>query len=221
MAKKLWQPSGERIHNSHMYRFMTGVNEKHGLECTAYDDLYQWSIHHIPDFLGGHVGFRRYSGVPALRPGGGRSHPNAGGRAGSRGRASILRKTFSGFGTTVWRSSSGAEDRPPVTITYAELYDEVARVARSLREASGFSPETGWRVFMPNMPETIVAMLAAVSLGATWSSCSPDFGIKGVLDRFGQIRPPCPLHGERVPVQGQGVRFPRPGGGHPQGPPLH
>jgi acetoacetyl-CoA synthetase len=80
------------------------------------------------------------------------------------------------------------EDRVEKRMTYAELYDEVASVARSLNQAG---VRTGDRVvgFMPNMPETIIAMLAATSMGATWSSCSPDFGIKGVLDRFGQIKP--------------------------------
>jgi acetoacetyl-CoA synthetase len=65
---------------------------------------------------------------------------------------------------------------------------EVSRVAAALEKAG---VEPGDRVvgFMPNMPESIIAMLAAASLGATWSSCSPDFGIKGVLDRFGQIQP--------------------------------
>ena len=73
-------------------------------------------------------------------------------------------------------------------MTYAELYREVARVASSLKDTG---VREGDRVvgFMPNMPETIIAMLAAASMGAIWSSCSPDFGIKGVLDRFGQIRP--------------------------------
>jgi acetoacetyl-CoA synthetase len=80
------------------------------------------------------------------------------------------------------------ENRVDKRMTYAELHDEVASVARSLKQAG---VQTGDRVvgFMPNMPETIVAMLAAASMGATWSSCSPDFGIKGVLDRFGQIKP--------------------------------
>ncbi|MEA3427901.1 MAG: acetoacetate--CoA ligase, partial [Thermodesulfobacteriota bacterium] len=75
-----------------------------------------------------------------------------------------------------------------IKITYAELYNEVARVAKSLK-AAGI--QAGDRVvgFMPNLPETIIAMLATTSIGATWSSCSPDFGIKGVLDRFGQIKP--------------------------------
>jgi acetoacetyl-CoA synthetase len=80
------------------------------------------------------------------------------------------------------------EDRVDRRMTYAELYNEVASVARSLKQAG---VRTGDRVvgFMPNMPETVIAMLAATSMGATWSSCSPDFGIKGVLDRFGQIKP--------------------------------
>jgi acetoacetyl-CoA synthetase len=80
------------------------------------------------------------------------------------------------------------EDKVSRTVTYAGLYDEVARVARTLREL-GVTPGDRVAGFMPNMPETAVAMLAATSLGATWSSCSPDFGIKGVLDRFGQITP--------------------------------
>jgi len=80
------------------------------------------------------------------------------------------------------------ESLPSTRTSYAQLYEEVARVAASLK-AAGIKP--GERVvgFIPNMPQAIVAMLAATSLGAVWSSCSPDFGIKGVLDRFGQIKP--------------------------------
>ncbi|MDY6968766.1 MAG: acetoacetate--CoA ligase, partial [Spirochaetota bacterium] len=75
-----------------------------------------------------------------------------------------------------------------IRITYAELYNRVAKLAKSLRE---MGVTKGDRVvgFMPNIPETVIAMLAAVSIGALWSSCSPDFGIKGMLDRFGQIEP--------------------------------
>jgi acetoacetyl-CoA synthetase len=80
------------------------------------------------------------------------------------------------------------EGRPVVRMTYARLYDEVAQLADALKRL-GIAPGDRVVGFMPNMPETIVAMLAAVSLGAVWSSCSPDFGIKGVLDRFGQIKP--------------------------------
>ena len=80
------------------------------------------------------------------------------------------------------------EDQDAIRMTYAGLYDEVARLAASLKKAG---VQKGDRVvgFMPNMPQSIIAMLAATSMGAVWSSCSPDFGIKGVLDRFGQIKP--------------------------------
>jgi acetoacetyl-CoA synthetase len=73
-------------------------------------------------------------------------------------------------------------------MTYADLYHEVAGLSVSLKNA-GIKPGDRVAGFMPNMPETVVAMLAATSIGAIWSSCSPDFGIKGVLDRFSQIRP--------------------------------
>jgi acetoacetyl-CoA synthetase len=84
----------------------------------------------------------------------------------------------------IFRSEKNGER----TITYAELYERVAALARSMREM-GISRGDRIAGFMPNMPETIIAMLASASIGALWSSCSPDFGIKGVLDRFGQIEP--------------------------------
>ena len=84
----------------------------------------------------------------------------------------------------VFWNEAGAQRR----LTYSELYEEVGSVAAGLRQVG---VGVGDRVagFMPNMPETVVAMLAATSLGAVWSSCSPDFGLQGVLDRFGQIEP--------------------------------
>jgi acetoacetyl-CoA synthetase len=187
MAKKLWQPSEERVRNSHMFRFMNGVNEKHGQTFAAYDDLYQWSIQNIPDFWAAMWDFadirasRPYDRVvddPYRLPG-----------------ARWFEGARLNFAENLLRFRDDrpalifhGEDREHRKLTYAGLYEEVARVAHSLR---GLGIQPGDRVagFMPNMPETVVAMLAAVSLGATWSSCSPDFGIKGVLDRFGQIRP--------------------------------
>jgi acetoacetyl-CoA synthetase len=81
-----------------------------------------------------------------------------------------------------------SETGPGSTLTYRQLYLQVAAVASALRE---FGIQPGDRVagYMPNMPETIIAMLAATSIGAVWSSCSPDFGINGVVDRLGQIEP--------------------------------
>src|SRR5262249_6244079 len=88
------------------------------------------------------------------------------------------------------------DDRPAIVsrhergrgrvLTYAELGDEVARVAAWLR-AAGVGAGDRVAGFLPNIPETVIAMLASARLGALWSSCSPDFGVKGVLDRLGQI----------------------------------
>jgi acetoacetyl-CoA synthetase len=80
------------------------------------------------------------------------------------------------------------EDGRRRTLTHGELFNEVSRLAAALRDAG---VRAGDRVagFMPNLPETLVAMLATASIGAVWSSCSPDFGVNGVLDRFGQIAP--------------------------------
>ena len=187
MAKVLWKPSQEQIQGTNLYRFMNFVNARHGQHFSAYEPLYHWSIEHIADFWAAMWEFadiiasKPYEQViddPAKMPGA---------------------KWFEGarlnFAENLLRYRDDrvalifkGEGRPSTRMTYAQLYDEVARLSHSLRRAG---VEPGDRVvgFMPNMPQAIVAMLAATSLGATWSSCSPDFGIKGVLDRFGQIRP--------------------------------
>ena len=80
------------------------------------------------------------------------------------------------------------EDRVTNRLTYSELYDAVSITAQAL-SATGVKKGDRVAAFMPNLPDTIIFMLAATSLGALWSSCSPDFGTQGVLDRFGQIKP--------------------------------
>ncbi|MFH0843888.1 MAG: acetoacetate--CoA ligase, partial [Pseudomonadota bacterium] len=187
MAKLLWTPPEERIRNSNMYRFMNFINERYGTSLTGYDPLYQWSIENIPDFW---ASMWEFAGIKASQPYSQvvddvTKMPGAQWFIGAklnfaenllRYRDDQLALIFKG------------EDQDSIKMTYRELYDEVARVAKSLREAG---VQAGDRVggFMPNMSETVIAMLATTSLGAVWSSCSPDFGIKGVLDRFGQIRP--------------------------------
>ena len=187
MSKLLWEPTEERIRNSNMFRFMERINEKHGTDFSDYDALYQWSIDNIPDFWAAMWEFAdiRASSSwdqvvddPAKMPG---AQWFSGAKLNFaenllRYRDDRNALIFKGEGQDVRR------------LTYAELYDAVARLSHSLRAAG---VKVGDRVvgFMPNMPESIIAMLAATSIGATWSSCSPDFGIKGVLDRFGQIRP--------------------------------
>ena len=187
MAQRLWEPSSERIEHSNIKAFMAKINQQQGLKLDSYDDLYQWSIDDISGFWEAFwefgdiihsVGYDQAVDDPYKMPGA---------------------KWFSGarlnFAENLlrYRDDQAAlifhgEDQVRRQLSYAQLYDEVARTAAALKQM-GIKPGDRVVGFMPNMPESIIAMLAAVSLGAVWSSCSPDFGIKGVLDRFGQIRP--------------------------------
>ena len=81
-----------------------------------------------------------------------------------------------------------SENNSGRTLSWDDLHQQVARVANYLRSV-GVAPGDRVAAFMPNIPETVVAMLAATSIGAVWSSSSPDFGVRGVVDRFGHIAP--------------------------------
>jgi acetoacetyl-CoA synthetase len=185
--KPLWEPSAQRIKDSNMYRFMQGVNHSHGTAFTDYDGLYRWSVENIAAFwaemwrFAGIKASKDYQTVidePTRMPG---AHWFTGSRLNF---AENLLRYRDDKTALIFRG----EDTVRRSLTYQELFTATVKVAASLRHAGVVA---GDRVvgFMPNMPESIIAMLAATSLGATWSSCSPDFGIKGVLDRFGQTRP--------------------------------
>jgi acetoacetyl-CoA synthetase len=187
MAKLLWSPSQERVHSSNMFHFMQWINERHGKYFTRYDQLYQWSVQNIADFW---ESWWHYTNIKASRPyirilDDATKMPGAKWFEGARLNfaENLLRYRDDRTALIFY-----GEDRIRRRLSYAQLYTAVAGVAEALK-ALGL--QAGDRVagFMPNMPETAVAMLAATSLGAMWSSCSPDFGIKGVLDRFGQIQP--------------------------------
>ncbi|MBU3916464.1 AMP-binding protein, partial [bacterium] len=187
MSKMLWKPTEEQIKSTNMYRFMNLVNEKYNQSFSDYKALYQWSIDNIPDFWETMWNFadirasKSYSQVVKDLD----KMPGASWFPGAKlNFAENLLRYRDDQIALIFKG----EARKTIRITYNELYDEVARVASSLRAAGVVS---GDRVvgFMPNMPQSMIAMLAASSIGAVWSSCSPDFGIKGVLDRFGQIKP--------------------------------
>jgi len=187
MAKKLWHPSEERVRQTNMLRFMNQVNEKYNQNFNDYPALYQWSVDNIPDFW---ETLWDFAEIQASQPytriiDDLNKMPGAKWFAGARlNFAENLLRYRDDLTALIFKG----EDHPSIKMSYAELYDEVARVAFSLRE---LGVTAGDRVagFMPNRPEAVIAMLATASIGAIWSSCSPDFGIKGVLDRFGQIKP--------------------------------
>jgi len=187
VKEPIWMPSEERVRNSAMCRFMSFVNDRHGSRFDCYRDLYRWSVTDIPAFwaafweFGAVIASRGYDRVvddPTRMPG-------ASWFGGARLNFAENLLRFRDDRTAIVFQGEGGE---PGRLSYAELYASVARLAQALKRA-GVTPGDRVAGFMPNLPETVIAMLASVSIGAAWSSCSPDFGIRGVLDRFGQIEP--------------------------------
>jgi acetoacetyl-CoA synthetase len=199
VTSPLWSPTPEQIAGANLTRFIAQVRALGGdaAEIRDYDGLYKWSVVNLELFW---LEVRRFCGIvsesdPAVaceRPLVGRSRvappdPELGPKwfVGSRINfaENLLRYNDDREALVSW-NEHGAQKR----LTYRELNAEVARVASGLR-AMGVSVGDRVAGFLPNLPETIIAMLATTSLGAIWSSCSPDFGVNGVLDRFGQIQP--------------------------------
>jgi len=186
-VKALWYPSEERKKNANMTRYMKFLEETRKLIFKDYNELYRWSISERANFWSSLWDFFQ---IKASRP------------------YDTVLETPDDMLESKWFQGARlnfaehllhytdetpalifkGEAQPPVHITYNQLYKAVAQLSSALKEQG---IKTGDRVvgFMPNMIETVVAMLATSSLGGIWSSCSPDFGIKGVLDRFGQIEP--------------------------------
>ena len=196
----LWQPSIERIKNSNILKFITFVHEQLGLQFSSYDELYEWSINDLENFwkaiwdFGEFKYSRPYESIIS-------------------GEGIIGTKWFDGAklnfaeNLLICRDDRIAligvsENSQPQKISYKELYNEVSKFSQLL---ISLGVKKGDRVaaFITNIPEAVVGMLAATSLGAIWSSCSPDFGFKGVIDRFGQIKPKVLLSVESYSYNGK------------------
>jgi acetoacetyl-CoA synthetase len=187
MEKIMWKPSVEQIERSQMFEFKEFINTRHGLNLGSYQDLHEWSVDNIHEFWASAWEFfdiihtQPYTQVVDDVS----KMPGAKWFTGARlNFAENLLRRRDDKTALIFKG----ESQPVRKLTYAELYSEVAKTAAALRTAG---VEKGDRVagFVPNMPESIIAMLATTSIGAIWSSSSPDFGIKGVLDRFSQIEP--------------------------------
>jgi acetoacetyl-CoA synthetase len=187
MREPLWRPSRERVEQSNMVRFARFAEARFGCRLPDYDALWRWSVERLPDFWETLWDFleiraeRRFDRVvdDLDRMPGARWFPGA-----RLNFAENLLRHDDHRIALVGRS----EHREPVHVTWHELRRQVARVADGLRRC-GVRPGDRVAAFMPNIPETVIAMLAATSLGAVWTSTSPDFGIDGVLSRFGQTTP--------------------------------
>jgi acetoacetyl-CoA synthetase len=192
MTAPLWQPSKERIDAANITRFMSFVNRRHGLDISDYPGLYDWSVSEIEAFWSAVWDFCRViasdKGDVVLEPPGRFSSQQPPGAHWFPDARLNFAENLLRYRDDQVALVSLLETGRRRTLTYGELYRKVAALAASLR-AEGVQPGDRVAGFMPNVPETIIAMLATASLGATWSSCSPDFGINGVMDRFGQIEP--------------------------------
>jgi acetoacetyl-CoA synthetase len=189
MTNRLWEPSPERIAQANLTAFAAGVAARHGVDVDTYAKLWRWSVEHKADFWREMWSFGNVIGVPgdrvlvdADRMPGARWFPE--GRLNfAQNLLERRRADDDGDALVFW-----GEDKVKRRVSHAQLHAGASRVAAAL---TAHAIAAGDRVaaFMPNMPETIVALLGATARGAIWSSCSPDFGVQGVLDRFGQIEP--------------------------------
>jgi len=187
MNNPLWTPSQKQIDRSQMTKFIKYVNLSHHLSLKNYDDLYSWSIQDIPSFWESVWEFCevKYSTPYSEIIDDTSKMPGAKWFTGSQlNYAENLLRFKDSKPAIIFKG----ENQNPSILTYHDLNEEVKKVAYALRNMGIVK---GDRVagFIPNMPEAVIAMLASASIGAIWSSSSPDFGIKGVLDRFAQIEP--------------------------------
>ena len=186
MDSPLWTPSPERVAGTRLTAFMQFVERRCGVDAYGYPELYQFSIDRPEDFwrlmweFGGIRGTMGERVVADLdRMPGATFFPDA---------------TLNFTENLLVRRDDGpalifkGEDRATRSMSWAELHDAVVRFAVALQR-EGVRPGDRVAGYLPNIPETIVAALGAAAIGAVWSSCSPDFGVQGVVDRFGQIQP--------------------------------
>ena len=185
MSKILWKP--QSIRSTNMHQFIDYVNNLKGTSLVSYDELYEWSINNAGDFWSDVWSFSDliYSKNYVEVVDDINKMPGAKWFSGSRLNFSENLLRYKDDQIAIQFKGENLSVR---SLTYKELYQEVEVLASAFKK-NGL--KKGDRVvgFLPNIPETIIAMLATASIGAIWSSCSPDFGIKGVLDRFKQIKP--------------------------------
>lgn len=183
----LWTPSPKRITRSRLHHYMDWLRRERGLEFPDYDSLWRWSIGDIEAFW---ASLWDYFEVRASKPYakvlGRRSMPGAVWFPGAE--LNYVDQVFRHATDRKPAILYASEKQPLRAMSWQALRDQVAAVAATLK-ASGVCRGDRVVAYAPNTPETIVAFLATVSIGAVWSVCSPDMGLNAVLDRFRQIEP--------------------------------
>ncbi len=183
----LWEPGSARIERATITRYARWLADAHGIETGSYEQLWRWSVTEIEAFW---ASIWEFFDVQASAPHDCvlASHAMPGAQWFPGARLNYAEHVFRGRDPQAVAIRHASELRPLAETTWGELHEETRRVAASLR-AAGIGPGDRVVGYLPNLVEAVVAFHACASLGATWSSCSPDFGVRSVVDRFAQIEP--------------------------------
>jgi acetoacetyl-CoA synthetase len=197
----LWTPSAARMQRANLTRYMRWLGERQDVKVDDYDSLWRWSVRELEDFWASIWDFFDvHASSPYERVLAAREMPGAKWFPGAR--LNYAQHVFAGKAdealAIVFASERGERDE----WSWGRLAEETARIAHGLREL-GVGPRDRVVAYMPNTPEAVAAFLACASIGAVWSSCSPDFGPRGVLDRFAQIEPKVLLAVDGYAYQGR------------------
>jgi acetoacetyl-CoA synthetase len=185
--EKLWEPPAELVERSRLREYMGWLATERGLDFSTYDELWRWSVEDLEGFWSSIWEFFDVQADGEVeRALGSREMPGAKWFAGTS--LNYAEHVFAGVDDAETAILHASELRELSELSWGELRAQVAAVAAGLR---GLGVERGDRIvaYMPNIPEATVAFLASASIGAVWSSCSPDFGPASVVDRFAQIEP--------------------------------
>jgi len=183
----VWTPSPERIASATITRYREWLNETRGLKLEGYPDLWQWSVDELDGFWGSiWEFFEVQASEPYVRVLTTREIPGADWFPGAQ--LSYAEHVFRGRDDSEVAIRHASELRPLGEWTWGELRARAGAVAAALRE-SGVVAGDRVAAYLPNVPETVAAFLGCASIGATWSSCAPEFGVRSVVDRFAQIEP--------------------------------
>jgi len=197
----LWRPSPERVENAQLTRYMRWLREERGIEQVDYEALWRWSVDELEAFWASIWDyFQVRASIPYERVLGGRDMPGAQWFPGAR--LSYAEHIFRDRDERDVAIVAASERGETQDWTWGRLRQETARIAAGLRDL-GVKPGDRVAAYMPNIPETAAAFFATASIGAIWSSCSPDFGARGVLDRFAQIEPKVLLAVDGYVYQGK------------------
>ena len=183
----LWSPGSEFIEQANITRFTKWLDQEKNLQFNDYESLWEWSTEHIEEFWKTIVEYfdiqfhHPYKKVLS-------SHKMPGVKWFEGATLNYTEQVFKNYNENYPALISESENRLMSEMSWSELHKQVASVSRFMRDKN---IKKGDRVvaFMPNTPETVVAFLATASIGAVWSSCSPEFGAESVIERFKQIKP--------------------------------